>query len=405
MMIALALTGIVAYVALDMFAGQQANYTRTREKVRLQDDAREAMRVVEEDIRNAGFRTSVSLEPTGLAGSVTRCDAYVLDDNSAAFTAGNNATISGDTIRVRYIEPNSATGQVVCAPGSSFREIGYMQVGDTLKRRVRNDTTTNAPWVDMIYNVVTFQVEYGLLSDPSDNGILSNTQLTTAANWTGSGSMTATTTGSAVTLTNWKTTAPIVGCYKNPIAVDPRYTYRVAFDLSMSANMRTGADAIDSNVVSQLPIFAVGFFSSNIGTPTDTVYAYPQDPATSVRHIELYLSPATAGNRYLGFQTIYKAGANVNSTQSITITNASLSVVSRGQYFSWVDAPAAGQRRFVKAVRVNLLVKASKSDDEATKPVFTNLDASGLGYTATGSDTTKTHILYQRIIPVVNNGI
>jgi len=187
--------------------------------------------------------------------------------------------------------------------------------------------------------------------------------------------------------------------------VDPKYTYRIALDLSMSANMRTGADAIDSNTVSNLPKFAVGFFSSNTGTPTDTMYAYPQDPAASSRHIELYLNPATASaTRYLGFQTIYKAGANNNAAQSITISNASLTVVSRGQYFSWVDAPTGPQVPLVKAIKINLLVKASKTDDEGIKPAFTNLDAAGLSYTASGKDTTKTHVLYQRIIPVVNNG-
>lgn len=404
MMIALALTGMVAYIALDMFAGQQANYTRTREKVKLQNDAREVMRILEEDIRNAGFRTTVVSEATGIGGSVGKC-AYVLDKDSAAFTAGNQTTIAGDTLRVRYIEPNSVNGTIACGYGSgtSYREIGYLQRNDTLFRRLRSDTTSASEWVEMLNNVVTFQVEYGLLTDPTDL-IANNAQLTAAANWAGSGSMTATTTASAVTLTNWKTSGAIVACYKNPVTVDPRYTYRISFDLAMSSNMRTGPDGIDSNTTSKLPMFAVGFFSSSVGTPTDTIYTYPMDPALSSRRIEILLSPATAGTRYLGFQTIYKSGANINSTQSVTISNASLVVASRGQYFTWVDAPSASQRPLVKAIKINLLAKASQTDGEKVKPTFTNLDAAGLSYTASGKDSTRTHILYQRIIPVVNNG-
>lgn len=133
------------------------------------------------------------------------------------------------------------------------------------------------------------------------------------------------------------------------------------------------------------------------------MYAYPQDPAAGSRHIEVYLSPASTGTKYFGIRAPLKSGATI-TTQQLTISNASVSVVSRGQYFTWVDAPTAAQRSLVKALKINLLVKSSKTDDEGIKPSFTNLDAAGLSYTASGTDTTKSHILYQRIIPVVNNG-
>ncbi|HOX50754.1 MAG TPA: prepilin-type N-terminal cleavage/methylation domain-containing protein, partial [Fibrobacteria bacterium] len=262
MLIALALTGMVAYFALDMFAGQQANYTRTREKVKLQDNAREAMRIIEEDVRNTGFRTTVASEATGLAGTMGKC-TYVLDRDSAAFTAGNSATLSGDTLRSRYIEPNSVTGSVACGygAGSGYREVGYFQRNDTLFRRVRSDTTSNADWVELLSNVATFQVEYGLLADPTDQ-VASNAQLTTAANW---GGATPNASGGVLTLSGW-TSSPVYAYYKNGIPLDPKYTYRIAFDLSLSANLRTGANAIDSNTTSQLPMFEVGFFSGAAGT-------------------------------------------------------------------------------------------------------------------------------------------
>jgi type II secretory pathway component PulJ len=408
MLIAMGLTGIVAYIALNMFAGQQANYTRTREKVKLQDDAREAMRIVEEDVRNAGFRTSVASEATGLSGSVNSCDAYVLDANSAAFTAGNRTTLAGDTLRIRYIEPDASTGQVVCGYGaaSAFREIGYRQKGDTLQRMIRTDTTTAPTWVDLLYNVATFQVEYGLLRDPADT-LATNTQLTTAANWSGSSGTTAATAASILTLSGWSTSS-VFGYYRNAVTLDPRYTYRIAFDLTMNAAMRNGSNAIDSNTTSKLPKFTVGFFTAGgaASNALDTVYVYPQDgnlPNTA-RHIEVYVSPGTAGSRYLGFLTSYKSGAIANSGQNLQISNAVLSVSSRGQYFTWVDAPTAAQRMLVKAVKINLLAKSARSDKETIQPTFTNLDAAGLSYTASGVDSLKTHVLYQRIVPVVNNG-
>ncbi|HOX52684.1 MAG TPA: hypothetical protein PKY05_14465, partial [Fibrobacteria bacterium] len=125
--------------------------------------------------------------------------------------------------------------------------------------------------------------------------------------------------------------------------------------------------------------------------------------AVGSRRIELYLSPASTGTRYFGFRAPLKSGA-ILSTQQVTISNASISVASRGRYFSWVDAPTATQRSLVKALKINLLVKAAKTDDEGVKATFANLDAAGLSYTASGTDTAKSHVLYQRIVPVVNNG-
>lgn len=60
LLIAIILTGIVAFIVIEMLGGEQANYTVTRRKIRLQGDAREAMRILEEEIKNTGFRTVVN---------------------------------------------------------------------------------------------------------------------------------------------------------------------------------------------------------------------------------------------------------------------------------------------------------------------------------------------------------
>ncbi|MEK7393175.1 MAG: hypothetical protein AAB214_11485, partial [Fibrobacterota bacterium] len=154
--------------------------------------------------------------------------------------------------------------------------------------------------------------------------------------------------------------------------------------------------------------FQVRFFDNAgaVGGASDVMVVYPGDPAASLRHIELYINPGTTGNRFFGILSHFKSGANASSSQNLTITNARLSVASRGQYFTWVDAPSTTQRSRVKAIKINLLAKTSHQNKEGVKPVFNNLDATGsLNYTAMDADTAKTHILYQRIIPVVNNGL
>jgi hypothetical protein len=60
----------------------------------------------------------------------------------------------------------------------------------------------------------------------------------------------------------------------------------------------------------------------------------------------------------------------------------------------------------VSAIRVNLLVKTNQANKEGVAPAFSALqlgDPEMADYVASGSDAKRSHILVERIIPVVNN--
>jgi hypothetical protein len=62
----------------------------------------------------------------------------------------------------------------------------------------------------------------------------------------------------------------------------------------------------------------------------------------------------------------------------------------------------------IASVRINLLVKTPQSSQESTTPSFTPSqlgDATLPTYTATGADVKRAHLLYERVIPVVNNAL
>jgi type II secretory pathway component PulJ len=412
MLVAMIISGIVAWMALEMFSGQKGNYTRTRDKIRMQNDAREAMRVIEEDVRNAGFRTQVDMEATGLVGKASSCDANVLDGDQSALSPGNSDLLSGDTLRVRFMAPR-ADGSVHCS--DHLTEVGYYQRHDTLFRMTDYDTTQPHNWVPILDNVVTFQVEYGLLVNANDTPVTS-AAFGTPAKWGGGTTVAA--SGSGVAINGWGTSNTVALLSGVPIALNHLYTYHVVFDLSMNDSMRIGTDAagtngIDSNTTSGLPMFWIGFFNSS-GTatdPGDTLYQYPgsHPGTTAYRRVEAYINPTSPGTRYFGICSKLKSGSNTAAKgQGITISNGTIDIFSHGQYFQWLNAPTHAQKPHVKALKVNLLVKTSNTDKEGVKAKFTNLDATPytpLSYTASGSDTLKSHILYQRIIPVVNNGI
>jgi hypothetical protein len=410
MLVAMVVTGIVAWVAFGMFSGQKGNYTRTRDKIRMQDDAREAMRVIEEDVRNAGFRDSITMESSRLSGTATSCDANVLDGDRSAISPGNSDLLSGDTLRVRYIYPN-VDGSVACT--ANFQEVGYFQSHDTLFRMTRQDTLAVPNWVPLLDNVVTFQVEYGLLVDTADTPVTA-AAFANPAKW---GGVTAAASGSGVAMNGWGTSNTVARLSGVPIALNKLYTYHVVFDLAMNDSMRIGTDAlgtngIDSNTTSGLPMFWIGFFSNSgvASAPGDTLYQYPgsHPGAPAYRRVEAYINPTSSGIRYFGICSKLRSGSNTAAKgQGITVSNGSIAVVSRGKYWSWLNAPSHAQKAHVKALKINLLVKTANTDKEGKTAHFTNLDAGTppLSYTASGSDSLKSHILYQRIIPVVNNGI
>ena len=60
LLIAVILTGIATMITLGMLSQESSHFQRTREKVKMQATARDAMRILDEEIRNAGYSTYVT---------------------------------------------------------------------------------------------------------------------------------------------------------------------------------------------------------------------------------------------------------------------------------------------------------------------------------------------------------
>lgn len=398
LMVAVALTGILVWLTLDLFAGENKAYTRTRERVRLQADSREALRLIEAEIRNMGYKNTVAISANRIRSSMGICtDTWTnaAAGDSSSFGFKNATTLAGDSLAFLFHEANEGP----LSSCTNLRTIGYRKSGSLLQRRWCNGVCTNEPWIALLDSVVSFQVRYGMIAHPKDTSSANGPiQTSTPARWT-LGSLTKSGTAPNMTLTGWNTTRQRA-IHAFPIdSLNPAHTWEISFDCTPNAALLTDMDTSS---------FRVGFFKADgsVSGTMDTVNFYPGSSSSGARAVRVVLAPSTsaASGRYLGIEGKLKSATQAG--WSLSISNFQARRLSHGRYI-WVEAPTVPQKNMVKAVDIRLLVKARRTTDEASPGPFdaTALGQSGLVYTPAGADEKRSYVLFQRVFPVVNNGI
>lgn len=162
LLVAMAITTLVGYIAFDLVRDEQGNYTKTRTKVRLQADAREAVRILEEDFANLGFSQGLAwgdtvpvgsnLRRTCLSGTTTLLRA---DQRLFVFDDGGNGS---DTIEGRFFRVSPTDG-VQC--DSSAIRVRYFVRGTQLIRQFwsAGDSVNMRNEAVVLDDVLTFQAQ------------------------------------------------------------------------------------------------------------------------------------------------------------------------------------------------------------------------------------------------------
>jgi len=397
LMVAVILTGIVTWMTLSLFSNENQSYSRTRERVRLQADSREALRVIEQELRNLGYRTVAAISANRVHASISACSDATINlagGDSSSFTYGNSATLSGDSVSFLFHEIQNGP----LSSCTNLRTIGFRQTGSQLQRRWCSGTCTSEPWIALLDSVVTFQIRYGLIALPVDTSSQNGyPQLWTSSRWN-TGTLTKSGTSPDLTLTGFATTRK-TAIYGYPIdTLDPRETWEIRF--TSSAN-----DALLSDM--DTTSFKVGFYKADgtVSGTTDTASFIAGISSGVSRNVVVRLSPSASaiGTRYLGIEA--KLKTTTQAGWSLTLSNITMRRVSRGRYI-WKEAPSTAEKNMVKALDLHLLVKAHKTTEEASPGPFnaSALGQTGLSYTPTGTDVNRSFVLFQRIVPVVNNG-
>lgn len=416
LMVAMILTGILAWIALGMFSGESANFQRTREKVKLQSDAREGIRILEEELRNAGYSNRI-LGSSRISQTVSKCSEVEYSGEGEAIQATNSGSrTTGDAVSVRFYEIPSSGVLSACGTGSAsqFREISYRLVSGRLQRRYRRSPTdSTASWIPILENVVSFQVQYGMVTAVDDHPAnLTPVKTTNSANWAGFGD--AFTVGGNTTriqLSGWTTNLKTA---RLSTAIDTTRSgeaYKVSFTASANAALLHSANGYDTSLAKSGSYMGMrvalmasdGSESARMGFRLPTV-------ADVGQNYEVFLTATSNTNTSsnpvsVAFKGRLRTGA-VAAGQILTITNMQVRRANRTSYYRWVYQPTAQEMAQVGAIRIHLLVQSAQSNGEGAAPTFTGqeLGDTTIGtYTATGASAKSSHILYQRIIPVVNN--
>lgn len=410
LLVAIGLSSVIVYIALDLVRDEGKHYTKTRDKVKLQSDAKEALRIMEGEMRNIGFNYSlptsrIAAEPSPCTGtSDARVNAGSGDTSSFKKIGASATALGTDTVVYLFHEPNTDYGLDACGV-ATLRSIGYRYNAGRLERQYcqgAGSLTCNSSWVPFLDSVKSFHLQYGVTRLPKDT-LFAPSLFTNASNWASPNALAVSwNTGVSPaegTITGFNNTGHRV--IRLTTAIDsflPSHTYIVQFQIQAKPRFFTDVGSI-----------AAGFFSSAgaVGAATDTIRVYPGVSfSNNFRDITLVYNPTTASinGRFFGFIG-RTANAPASLTDSVVIRNVRIRRMDRGGYVQWVNNPTTAQKNFTKAVRLSVLVKTRKQQGESSPGTFS---ASNLGgpasYTPSGVDTKYSYILFQRIVPVVSNG-
>jgi len=418
LLVAMVLVTIVGYFASILLEDEKGNYTKIRERIKVQADAREGMRIMEMELRNAGFGTRI-LGTNRIGSSAEACVQVRTNSNGASLRATNNSSdlSVGDQIvfRMYEIEYNGSTGTTLTScsmgAGSRFREVGYRLRSGNMERYVRFDTTSTINWVPFLEGVVTFQVQYGQ-DKPIGTNPWDTTQLWNSGRWLQS--PTGVQPGGSsrtVSLRAWGTARSTWSTYllSGPV-LHRGETYRLRFRLAGNAPLLDTSSTGTITGYDRTSLFA-GFVPTSGGDQfVDSMRIWAGDPTVPSPAVEIYLTPgADVASAQFAIKGRLMTGAAVSApVQALDVSNLVIEQVRAGVFLDWVAAPTAAQLAATRAVRLTLLVKTGKKGQEGEAVTWSPEELGDpdlpTGYTASGDDESRTHVLLQRIIQVVNNG-
>jgi len=415
LLVAIGLTGIVSFMAWNLLHDEQTHYTRTKTKIKLQADAKDAMRIIEGEMRNTGFNVVQNGALGANRTSIVACSTSTEDsrispatgDSSSFRFVDNNGVPGGDQIEFRFHQAGS-DGMTSCTDASTpLQSVSYRYNAGRLERRFCQGSAvascpTNGTWVPFLDSVVSFHLQYGVAAETTEV-VLGNADLITPATWSTVGGLSL-----ATTLAAGDTSFAITGFnntrrYVRFLTAFPRYrrtdTYLLSFRVVGNEAWR----------IDKLK-FAAGMYKSDgtvdgvLDTLTASVgYAIAGSTGWMV-HTLFTPSVDADGSRYLGFEGQLVA-APASAGHTVTLRNIQVRRISRGEYFRWVENPTVAEKRRVTAVRVSLLVKSRRTDADPAPGTYTGaqLGESSASFTPSGAAVGFSYLLMQRIIPVVNN--
>jgi len=435
LLVAMLVTCLVGYIAFDLIRDENGNYTKTRNKVRLQADAREAIRVIEEDLANISFHEGLVLKAAGarpnaspIYGSLKQCDDS-LPLHKRVEVSDNPS--GSDTIVARFFDPDRDTG-AKCGATSPYVVRYLVNSRNQLVRDLwtpgkQYPTATQMVQSIILDSVSTLQVEADLdtlnfSTASSVAGFLKPVSKAETAPIASSGThrwalsgLTAGTTLSPMSssgdsgkvVSGWSTATSSM-TYTSPSSVLKRSSYNFSCLLSIDqafANLYQAVSPLTGTGTLRLVLYS---------TTSDTLVDVEIRRPAVIDGPTLISVPFRTNDATTGFLHITLQGRTVRDTTLVqpSITLGAINVVRTGGVPTlspslnnayWQNGLSTSAfNTQIKGLRVWLVAKSRNGNHELNATNF-----SGIGNwikNGTLPPGKNSYAVYERIIPVVHHG-
>ena len=417
------LASLVTYIAFDLIRDEQGNYTRTRNKVKLQADAREGIRVIEEDLANIGFRRGLVTGTTATGiDSVTSptharlnaCNNLSLEDRLSII---DDNALSSDTLVAQFFRPDPNDKLGVDCKANPFQIKYFVKGGNLIRQFWQAADAARKPFpltsTTILENVVTFQLQaavdtmlvprnplnvvgfnYPVLNgDDSING-WAYTGLSRGAK------IKLTSHDSAFPLSGWSAATEKAASYTSVVSLSKQSTYQVSCMIRINPDFKNTFDGVGSYLRLSAMIGADTLASTNVTSPT--IVGGP----TWISWI--FQTKDTEGP----LKTVLRGQLASDPTGKTPVLDIGSFSVHRLEGFPDTDKKnrmlwqngdtATAFRRQIEGIRVWLVAKSARANNEGDQQTFSgigNWNQNGLKATDKNS-----YAVYERIIPVVHYG-
>lgn len=362
-MVYISVSGIVLAILTLTLRNMNKGLVQGNRAVKLQQGGREALSIMARDIRNTGLKRALYRDASGAVRDTLVARVANSAADSASFLAAESGRYDQITFRQIRLDGNDRP--------AGIDSVVY-RVDAARQMLVRRENT--GPFQDLSPNVDALQFQYGLYA--LDAPVVA-ARPPTAAGWTSSGAagLVFSSTRMAMTLAG-----PGSGAARQVSGgfdVQQARTYRLEIITSADAAFFQNGGRMSAQILNPA------------GAPIATV---PFIPGLSQTRRRIELTAPTAANCRLAI------GLTAAGPVSVRVVSVRFGPVDRGAY-TWVNAPTAAERKWVRAVRIMLMAKAGGAGSGVQTGSY------AIGNAVVPIRDKQPRRYFEEEVPIVNNGV
>lgn len=395
---------IAIAIVLNMLHDQNSNLIGIRQRVQAQTSARDGLKIIESELRVAGFSPSMTPAPSRMdsitfySGTCTAMKDAATGSSVLASDGSNASTVQNDTIYVAYPMAVSPSTGADCslAQWSRYHVNGsgcLIRTTATSKAGLSSSTDTTV----VARDVDVFQVRMGLtgLASPGATVLTEANACCAAATWMVANA-TAPISGGLMTIkpslgSSWRVVSPTSFSTRKGERI--RDTFSIVpdahffTDITNGATLNAGIYDASGNAVAVKPILTIPAAAKSLcGLNGKLTFA-------------IDLVDPTGGSRWIGFSGTSKT---VQGTLQVDTLNAFVTGLGTGASFKDPSGMATTDWASTKSVEVIILSRAD-SHDAAKLSKFDGLANYNTSGTFSVTDA-KSRVRFDHVYPVGNNG-